>query len=315
MYFRSLVSGILLFFMTSLPSAAQERPEPREPAWIPSLAFRFDTFDYNTDNSVVNRLNPPAQEGTADKIDRELVFMGEAELLGPVLFKNFFGRPRIFVGGGMQFDPFSSDDIFRFGNMQANTEQAIGRFTTLLIGDITRGRCLTFTPPTCATAEPGDFEGQGSEIEAEFRPSWFAELGVAFGFPFANSMLLQVKPSIAYNADRIDLNGSIKTVTENPPDTWFNPNVPEYTVNRGSASQSITQHSLGPGIEIALAVFRESRPIRASLYADARFLWLLGDRTTTFSDSIATYEVTRERFGVRAGAGVRLSWMGLGGRR
>ena len=61
-------------------------------------------------------------------------------------------------------------------------------------------------------------------------------------------------------------------------------------------------------------LFRELRPVRVSLYADARFLWVLGDRTTTFSDSVATYDVRRDGFGIRGGAGLRFSWVGLGPR-
>jgi hypothetical protein len=305
---------VLLSCLISLPGAAQERPEPREPAWIPSVSFRFDTFDYKTDNAVVNHVNPPAQEGGKDKTDRELLFLADAELLGPVLFKKFPGRPRLFVSGGVQFDPFSSDDIFRLGNLQADTDLEIRQFQTLRRADLRRG-CLNQTPPTCITAEPGSFDGQGSEIEAQFQPSYFAEVGVAFGFPLTSSLLFQVKPSIAYNADRIELTGSIKTVTENPPGTWEDPNVPEFTIHYGSDTTRITDHSIGPGLEIALALFRSARPIRASLYADARFLWLLSDRTTQFSDPVATYEVRRDPFGIRAGAGVRLSWMGFGGAR
>ena len=311
--FRWLVPSALLLCLTSGPAAAQERPELREPAWIPSLSFRFDTFDYQTDSSVVNLINPPAQQGGKDKTDRELLFLGDLELMGPVLFKNFPGRPRLFVSGGVQFDPFSSDDIFRLGNQQVDTELDIRRFQTLRAADIRRG-CLNQVPPTCATMEPEDFEGQGSEIEAAFQPSWFAELGVAFGFPLTSSVLLQVKPSIAYNADRIDFTGTMKTVTENPP-PWTVPDIPDFTVNRSDATVTATDHSLGPGLELGVVLFRSARPLRVSLYGDVRFLWLLGDRTTQFSDPVASYEVTRDPFAIRAGAGVRLSWVGGFGSR
>jgi hypothetical protein len=54
--------------------------------------------------------------------------------------------------------------------------------------------------------------------------------------------------------------------------------------------------------------------VRVSLYADVRFLWVISDRTTEFSDSVATYEVERDPFGIRGGAGLRFSWVGFGAR-
>ena len=290
-------------------ASAQEEWEAEEPRWIPSLSFRFDTFDYNTDTSVVNHLNPPAQEGVETNSNHELQFLSGGELQGP-MFEGLPGRPRLFAGAGMQFNPFSSDAIFRAGEQRGDTELAIVQFQSLLMSDIAAG-CLTFDPPVCVTAEPGDFEGQGSEIKAKFKQSWYAAIGVAFSFPVGESLLLQVKPSIAYNLDQIKMTGEITTVTENDSSTWADPNVPEWTVHRSSGNASTTDHSLGPGIELDLDLFRSARPLRASLYADARFLWLLGDRTTTFSDSLATYEVHRDPFGIRAGAGVRFSWVGF----
>jgi hypothetical protein len=90
--------------------------------------------------------------------------------------------------------------------------------------------------------------------------------------------------------------------------------VPEWLIYQSQASETVTQHSLGPGLELGLVLFRSMRPVRASLFADARFLWLLSDRTTTFSDSVATYEVRRDPFEIRGGAGMRLSWLGFRGR-
>ena len=290
-----------------------------EPRWIPSLSFRFDTFDYKTDPSVVNHLNPPSQEGIQTNANRELQFLSEGELQGP-MFEGLPGRPRLFASAGMQFNPYAADVVFETGDLKGDPEGAIRKFEGLRRGDVNRyprddpRNCLNGDPPFCTTAVAGDFEGQGSEIEAKFKQSWFAAFGVAFGFPVGESLLLQVKPSIAYNVDEILFSGAITTVTEDDPSTWADPDVPEFTVNRAYGGDRTTDHSLGPGIELGLVLFRAARPLRVSLYGDARFLWLLGDRTTTFSDSLATYQVRRDAFGIRAGAGVRLSWMGFGGR-
>jgi hypothetical protein len=292
--------------------AEEEDWTANEPRWIPSLSFGFDTFDYKTDSSVTNSVNPPSQEGAGATSNRQIQLLTDGELMGPI-FEGLPGHPRLFAGAGIQFNPFSSDTIFQTGHLggnPANPEDDIGKFQTLLAGEIAAG-CLNFTPPACSTRKPTDFDGQGSDIEANFKQSWHAALGVAFTFPVGEDLLLQLKPSIAYNVDKIDMTGTMTTVTENDPSTWPDPNIPQYTVHRGGASSSTTDHSLGPGLELALALSR-SRPIRASLFADTRFLWLVSDPTTTFSDGVARYEIHRDSFGFRAGAGVRLSWVGFG---
>ena len=64
---------------------------------------------------------------------------------------------------------------------------------------------------------------------------------------------------------------------------------------------------------MALTLFRSARPIRVSLYAEARFMWLLSDSTTTFADplGVATYSVVRDDFGIKGGGGLRFSWVGF----
>jgi hypothetical protein len=141
-------------------------------------------------------------------------------------------------------------------------------------------------------------------------------LGVAFEIPVANSLLLRVKPSVAYNLEKVDLSGQLTTVIERDPlNEWF-------VAHRGAASDTMTDHRLGCGLELGLVLFRSARPVTTSLYLDARFLWALGDTTTTFStdsDSephpdLATFTVDREPFTIRGGAGLRFSWLGFGGR-
>lgn len=325
--------ALLLALCLRGPTAwAEGPPEDEEPRWIPSLHFGFETFDTDTKSMVENDINSPAQEGTGSNASRQLMTQLGGELMGP-RFEGLPGRPRLFVQAGLQLNSLSDDKIFQVGDLRVDTELEIKKFQNIRERDLARDNlpvrggngiadCLEQVPePTCLTAEPGDFEGQGSLINEDFQnPSWYAALGVAFDVPVAKSLLLQVKPSIAYNADRIDFSGRITTVVETEPVG----EVPDHerlgtdrgvpVVHRGSASASTTHHSLGAGLELGLVLFRSARPIRTSLYADARFLWLLSDRTTTFSDSVASYGVRRDTFGIRAGAGVRFSWMGLGGR-
>lgn len=293
-----------------------------EPRWIPSLRFGFDTFAYDTQSSVRNDVNPPRNEGTQESNTRRFQLQLGGELMGPI-FAAIPGHPRAFVQAGTQFKPFSSDSIFDLG-VGGNTETDIVQYQTSLAN----AKARFPNDPSAWPLEPDAFLGEGSEIDAEFQSlSWNAALGVAFTFPLADALLLELRPSIAYNLDRIEMSGGITTVlntgqttlifVELPPPGPVNDSfqsVPVYQVFRGSASERVTQHSLGPGLELGVALFRSARPVRVSLYADLRFLWVLGDTTTEFSDSVGSYEVTRDRFGIRGGAGLRFSWVGFGAR-
>jgi hypothetical protein len=288
-----------------------------EPGWVPSINLGFDTFTYDTRASVENHLNPPAHGGIQSYSSTELKLQSGAELMSPGLALP--GRPRLFVQGGAQLGTFSSNDIFRTGDLDVDPEDPefdIKFFQTLRSRDLSRG-CDKVAPPTCITAEEGEFKGQGARIDAEIQsPSWYAAVGVAFDIPVSDSVLLQVKPSAAYNVEKVDLTGKMTTVFE------INPIKEKFVVHRGAASESRTDHSLGFGLELGLFLFRSVRPITTSLYVDARFLWLLGDPTTTFStppteldpDPLATFSVEREQFMIRGGAGLRFSWLGFGGR-
>jgi hypothetical protein len=282
------------------------------PGWIPSVNVGFDTFSYDADATAENHLNPPAHEATQTEPSTQAEVQLGAGLMSPMLALP--GRPRLFVQGGAQFGPFSSDRIFKTGDLNADPEFDIKFFQTIRDRDIKKG-CQDLDPPTCLTADEGEFEGQGGEIDAKIQgPSWYAALGVAFEIPVANSLLLRVKPSVAYNLEKVDLSGQLTTVIETPP-----PPDEDFEVRRGAASESTTEHSLGCGLELGLVLSRSARPVTTSLYADARFLWALGDTTTTFSASdpdglVATFTADREGFVIRGGAGVRFSWLGFSGR-
>ncbi len=291
------------------------RPAPvvdalAEPGWIPSIEMGLETFDYNVDTMVVNQINPPAWAGSQKEADRQTMFRVGAELMGP-MFEDLPGRPRLFAQGGVQIRLFSSDEIFVDGdpNVPLEPERNVGQYQT------------NGFP---ALNLPGDFVGQGSLIDSRFRdPSWYAGLGVAFSVPIGTKMLLYVKPSVQYSMEKIDLSGMFTTVDEpvpmvdpdpcgvgpsNPP-----PCIREFFIYRSSSDASVTDHSVGAGIEVALALARSARPIRVSLYAEARFLWLVSGSTTTFADpgGVATYVVTRDDFGIKGGGGVRFSWVGF----
>jgi hypothetical protein len=274
-----------------------------EPSWIPSIDVGFEVFDYNIDTTVRNFSNPLAWSGTQHEADRQLMFRIGGELMGPE-FEDLPGRPRLFAQGGVQIRTFSADKTFVIANPTTPNEPESTIREYNRAGNF-RGIIL-----------PTEFNGQGSDLFAKFQdPSWYAAVGVAFSVPIASNLLLRIKPSIEYSLEKIDFDGQLTTVNELNPhlDPDFDTPTRDFFVARSRANDTATDHSLGAGLELALVLFRHFRPVRVSLYTEARFMWLLSDSTTTFGDSdgIASFSVERDNFGIRGGGGVRFSWVGF----
>jgi len=307
---------------TQKPVAKAERPPEDEgiitPRWIPSIETGFETFDYNTKAEVTNLINPPAWQTDQHEASRQLMYRIGGELMGPA-FENLPGTPRLFAKGGAQFKTFSANEISGIADPAVVGEPESSVTTYYLRGNL-KGENL-----------PTDFVGQGNIVNADFQdPSWYAALGVAFSFPIGENLLLQFRPSLQYSMEKIDMWGVLTTVNETTPPGVVDPEpdcgtaIPPlpagtlpcnriFTVYKSRADASTTDHSLGFGTEVAVALFRKVRPIRVSLYAEARFLWLLNGSTTSFRDDagVATYNVSRDNFGIKGGGGVRFSWVGF----
>jgi hypothetical protein len=302
------------------PEVVSDEEEFSEPSWIPSIETGFETFDYNVDTTVVNHINlttnPPVPGlwgGTQHEAERQLMFRIGGELMGPE-FEELPGRPRLFVKGGAQFRTWSSDKIFRQG------DPFIGGFP---VGQPEQ-RILRYNATGSGEFDfPREFDGQGSEVKARIEdPSWYAGLGVAFSVPITTNLLFHIKPSVQYSMEKVYLPAAMTTVLETSPAGTVDP-VPcgrridpclrTFEVYRSRTKDDTTDHSVGAGLEVALIPFRKARPIRVSLYAEARFLWLVsGDKTEfTDPDGIATYSVVRDDFNIRGGGGLRFSWVGF----
>ncbi len=357
--------GAALLLALCLPAGvgqAEGEAGSEEPAWIPSLDVGFDTFAYSAKVETTNLVPDSAAaagSGSGDALQLRLQFGGQLE--GPKL-EWLPGRPRLFAQGGVGLPSFSSDNLFATGPLQQPPEDDIAeKYLVVRRGDFDTDTqpanpkpagndvpdCYERNPKTCATLDFSDIRGIGSQVGVELGDvSWYAGLGIGFDVPIGESLLLQVKPSVAYQGEPVKLSGGLATVTvdDNVPvsftcrpgktcafGTEFT--TQEFTVWRGPSNASITDHSLGLGLELDLALFRSSSPIRASLFVDTRFLWLLSDPVTTFSSPtgtktiqptpatqvttptdfpVASYRVDREPFDIRGGAGVRFSWVGFG---
>jgi hypothetical protein len=282
---------------------SEEEEEFSEPAWIPSLDVGFEGFSYDVDTTIVNLggVSPPSE--TQPESVNQLVFRIGGELMGP-MFENLPGRPRLFVQGGVGLNAYSEDRVFALDNpdVDAQPQRSIDFYHTNGPGK------NTF---------PRDFKGQGSWLDADFQdPSWYAGLGIAFSIPTSGGLLFYIKPSAQYSAEKIDFTGRLKTVfeTTSPPhgDPPNGPYTRTFEIRESSADFSTTDHSIGPGLEVAMA-FRPVGPIRISLFAQVRVLWVVSGRTNSVADpnGFASYSVERNASVFKGGAGVRLSFVGL----
>jgi hypothetical protein len=296
-------AALTALLFPAIPAQADRHGEEHsEPAWIPSLDVGFEGFSYDIDSTIVNLSDPSVYSETQGASVNQLLFRIGGELMGP-MFEALPGRPRLFVQGGAGLSTFSGERAFELGNPDDSSEPEGGIARYEVNGPV--GRDLPF-----------DFEGQGSWLDVRFQdPSWYAGLGIAFSVPTSDALSFYIKPSVQYNVQKIDFAGKLKTVYEPPPpgvDPADGPFTRAFEVRESNAKFGTTDHSIGPGLEVAMG-FLASRPIRFSLFGQVRFLWLLNDDTTSFTDAdgFAHYSVTRDDFVVKGGAGLRMSWVGF----
>ncbi|MBW2577761.1 MAG: hypothetical protein JRE38_06800 [Deltaproteobacteria bacterium] len=283
------------------PVVASEDEEFPEPSWIPSVEVGFEAYSHDFDTTITNLIDPTTwsetQSGEADQI---LLRFG-GELMGP-MFEDLPGRPRLFVQGGVGIRTFSDDRVFELGNPGI---EALGDSLDHYYFNGPGDRDL-----------PSDFEGQGSLLDADLQdPTWYAGLGIAFSVPASSGLLFYIKPSVQYIAEDMDFEGGLLAVYEPPPpgvDPEDGPYTRDFQVRQSIANFSTTDHSIGPSLEVAMA-FLSPRPIRVSIFAQIRALWLVSDKTNSFADSdgVASYSVERDDLAIRGGAGVRFSWVGF----
>jgi hypothetical protein len=290
---------------------SEEEEEFSEPAWIPSFEIAFDAGDYDTTSSVDSSVG---QSGANSKSPDNFMFRLGGGLMSPVLGQ-LPGNPRLFGRAGARLVARPNVETLEIGGIGA-PEDDIQSFYDDLATEIGK-ECQDPTDPDfpCPTAEPEDFDGQGSDIRATFsQPSWYAGVGIAFTIPLPIDGALRIKPSVEYNGEHIEMRGRVTSVTEPQPDVFL--------VHRSLATDSTTDHFLGPGLELEFVLGRSTRPLAFSIYADSRFLWLVSDRTLSFAGpttdpngnrtGTTTYTVERDSLNIRFGAGMRLSWTGLG---
>jgi len=291
-----------------VPDVVSEEEEKfSEPAWIPSIEMAFDAGDYDTNSSVDRSVG---QSGTNSGSADNIMFRLGGGLMGPILGQ-LPGNPRLFGRAGAKLAADPNIETLEIGAIGAPEDEILS-FVERREAAIAFG-CQDKDPPDCPKVE--DIDGQGSDIRATFdQPSWYAGVGIAFTIPLPMDGALRIKPSVEYNGEHIKMRGRVTSVTEPQPDVFL--------VHRSLATDSITDHFVGPGLELEIVLGRSARPIAFSIYADSRFLWLVSDRTLSFAGpttdldgnptGTATYTVKRDSLNIRVGAGMRFSWTGFG---
>lgn len=214
-----------------------EETAAQEPQWIPSFNIAFDTGDYDPDVSVDSSVG---QSGADDDAFDNLVFRLGGELMSPLLGE-MPGSPRLFARAGAGLVVDTDVVALEIGEVGA-PEDDIQNFYDEL-ADAIAGGCQDNDPPDCPTKEPGDFDGQGSDVRATFsQPKWYAGLGIAFTIPLPSDTALRIKPSAEYTGEHVELRGRVTSVTETSPDVFL--------IHRSVESATTTDHFLGPGLEL-----------------------------------------------------------------
>ena len=290
--FRFQFSAVACVFVSlvclSTPSfaTAESSSSDRGPSWIPYLDLGFDSSDDESGGTVVNALGPGATG--KESFNAAIIRFGVG-----VLSPNWTplpGEPRLFIQAGVDARLAGSDRALDVGE--------IGTIRRNALGEIDR--------PNRGDAE--NVSGQGQFVRQEYiGPAWHAAFGVAFSLPAPwDEGRIRLKPLAAYDGERVRIEGRYSFVTE--------PSMDVFVEHRAAVRKNPrTDHRLGVGGEIELVVVENDR-FEVSAYGNVRYMWLLGGRSTEFSDSsgIVRFEWRGSANVIRGGLGLRIGWRGIG---
>ena len=286
---RIAIVGATIFIL-ALPGVSEARAASDEPSWTPYAEFGFDSGEEITGATVVSSVGA-GSTGSNSSDPTRLRFAAGA--LTPS-WTPLAGRPRLFFQGGVDIHSAGSERAVDVGGI-GDPEIDIAAFN---------GRLMT-NPGLRSDAE--DFSGQGQYIRQEYiGPGWNASLGVAFTVPAPWEYgSIRLKPLAAYEGERVRIEGRLTQVSE--------PSENVFIVHRAIARKNPrTDHRLGVGGEVEL-IFFEGERVGMSAYANVRYLWLLGGRSTEFNDptGIARFEWRGDANVLRGGMGIRVGWTGF----
>ena len=289
--------------------------------WVPSLAIIGGVTVQDWSGAVESEIcrgcpipDPLAREeplrdpATGSDLDVTPYIGGNLELMTPEL--PIPSSPRLFVGGEVAAAVGVSRILAQEGE-PGTIESPLPE-----AGSGNRG----FSEDTAL--------GQGSETVAQLgNVIYGANAGVAFPFELYGRAL-RLKTSFAWIRYEIDVEGLVVDAECQPVPpgrTECNDNLPNGFLReiRLQGSGSGTFDGIGPGLDIEMDIGRFG-PLGTSLFAGARFYYILGEREIAFGDSqpyddqLGT-DQTRARWSFEAdpwiyrlGLGLRFQWLGSG---
>jgi hypothetical protein len=217
---------------------------------------------------------------------------GSLELMTPGL-TSLPGRPRLFVHGDAAASFAFTRDVVKEG--------IPGEFE--IIGDF---------GPTEFISE-ANIGGQGSKTTAEVKPLLLsAGAGVAFTLePWERR--LRIKPSVEYLREEIEVTGVVHRAVAIEENTAAGEFPDNFRLIQLSSAEKRAFHGIGPGLEVELDAARAG-PFVLSVYVASQAYAFLGDLEVELSDTnedgeTAMWSFEKNRWGFRAGVGLRFRWL------
>jgi hypothetical protein len=218
---------------------------------------------------------------------------GSLELMTPGL-TSVPGRPRLFA---------HADAAASFGFTRDVAKEGLPGEFELAPGD----------PPPITREET--IRGQGSTTTVEVKPLLIsAGAGVAFTVD-AWERRLRIKPSVEYLREEIAVSGVVNRAVQIRSDAdQKNVVFPDdFRLIELRGSEKRVFHGVGPGLELELDTARAG-PLMLAVYVAGQAYAFLGDLEIEFSDTneyeeAATWSAEKNRWGFRAGVGLRFRWV------
>lgn len=296
-------------------------PATAESYWLTSLNVGFEFFSYEGDASAINNVNGPLwTQASTGSADQALVQLG-LDLVAPAEIP-LPGRPRPFVGAGVSVPTATLKAFIEEGDPRnpVYPEQYEERYLENL-NNLQNPRppsrpCYEQADRGCPAPQDNEFEfvrGQGSAVDIKVEnPGWYAEIGTEFSFRLLDRASLKVRPALGYRGEQIAVRGYMTTVVVDPdPFDPYSPDPPTLTTYRSSVEeQRMTQHYLGPSLDLGLGFFEGGPGFKVSLYVEGSYFWLVNRRELVFGDAegYADYTYRPDEGQFRGSVGFRLGW-------
>lgn len=278
-------------------------------SWVPSFTFSISVHEENVTLSAENA-NRFAFDRSKVKTLASVRFGGE--LMTPT-FDDLPWKPRAFLSAGLLWStPGNGLEERADDTSTVNDYEDVNLVAAVLGFD--RVEFTNPDSPSIAGRQVEDFEGTGNQVEGrQLHNSWFIGVGTVFTFP-QSGFTLRVRPSIEYVGEEFRTEGRFTLLSDEDPAR------PRFVIHNLDLDKTEIHHNLGPALELEFVNHLDGN-LTFSFFTQARFLFVVGDRTTTLkgqSDPLhdaapieGEYLFKRKRFNFRGGAGFRIGFRSL----